>query len=594
MMLLESWQGDLVQRLTQPNDPGTVALTGEPASILLLAAILALPVSLALLRRYRRAVLRSMRARADQQTAKSVPPENPTSPSRPTDAAPDLPTLSHASPTTARPETNALYSRLLRLPWRAAAIYAIAGSCYALIMAAASLVPIGFLPVRFLVNFWCYAWPVVLMVALVAAATRRAKLATAAVYFFVLLTLGAIAKIPPLEWGQIALPWWVQIVVLWLTINLPATVLLWLFLNRRVRAVGPLVLTFTVIALTGSDLALTIARSDERLLRSIASLGLTLGVGAVGMFIALIVLGFGLFGVVGWLALRWIGARYEHKKLSDQSVTLDSIWLLFGIVQSIPLVFGGAAWILSGFVAFAAYKIVARVGFSVLGPEPISTENSTKLLLLRVFSLGRRSEQLFDALAKHWRHVGSIRLIAGPDLATTTIEPHEFLEFLTGKLARRFIDEPRTLDLRISEMDLQPDWDGRFRVNDFFCYDDTWQMVLSRIEGDSDAVLMDLRGFSQQNRGVVYEIEELINVVPLERVVFVVDETTDEELLRQTVQECWDRMRPTSPNRSSTPGELNILRFRGSRGGSLRQLLRALCAAAKLPVPVDKGKPASV
>jgi hypothetical protein len=88
MMLLVTWQGDLVQRLTQPQDPGTVALTGQPAAILLLAAILALPVSIALLRRYRRAVLRSMRARADQQTAKSVPPETPASPSRPTPLPP--------------------------------------------------------------------------------------------------------------------------------------------------------------------------------------------------------------------------------------------------------------------------------------------------------------------------------------------------------------------------------------------------------------------------------------------------------------------------------------------------------------------------
>jgi hypothetical protein len=119
-----------------------------------------------------------------------------------------------------------------------------------------------------------------------------------------------------------------------------------------------------------------------------------------------------------------------------------------------------------------------------------------------VFSLGRRSERLFDALAKHWRHAGSIRLIAGPDLATTTVEPHEFLDFLSGKLARRFIDGPETLDLRISEMDLEPDRDGRFRVNDFFCHDNAWQMTLSRLVGDSDAVLMDLRGFSQENRGV--------------------------------------------------------------------------------------------
>jgi hypothetical protein len=39
----------------------------------------------------------------------------------------------------------------------------------------------------------------------------------------------------------------------------------------------------------------------------------------------------------------------------------------------------------------------------------------------------------------------------GPDLATTTVEPHEFLGFLSGKLARRFIDGPETLDLRLSE-----------------------------------------------------------------------------------------------------------------------------------------------
>jgi hypothetical protein len=54
--------------------------------------------------------------------------------------------------------------------------------------------------------------------------------------------------------------------------------------------------------------------------------------------------------------------------------------------------------------------------------------------------LGKVSQRLFDALDKHWRHVGSIQMIAGPDLATTTVEPHEFLDFLRGRLARRFID----------------------------------------------------------------------------------------------------------------------------------------------------------
>jgi hypothetical protein len=575
MMLLESHHSSLVQRLTQPQDPGIVALTSEASLILVLAAIVALPVSIGLLRRYRRAVLRSMRTHAGSRTVEPLLVETPTSPNRPAQREPNLAILDPVSSNIAGPEVHTLYSNLLRAPWRAAAIYGAAGLCYALVMTALTLMSnqFEFLPLRFLLVFWSYAWPVVLTVNLVAVVTRRTKLATAAAYFLALAGIGgiAIAKSPALDWGQV--------VLLWLITNLPATLLLWAFLNRRIRAVGPLVLIFLFLALMGLGFPLGHVMAGQ-----------VDGLGAYSV-IGLIVLGIAVFGLTGWLALRWLGGRYEHKKISDQSVILDSIWLLFGVWESVSLFLGTP--FLSGLVAFATYKVVAWAGFSLVRRES-QPENSAKLLLLRVFSLGRRSERLFDALTKHWRYVGSIRLIAGPDLATTTIEPHEFLDFLTGKLARRFIDGPQTLDRRISEMDLQPDRDGRFRINDFFCRDNTWQMVLSRLEGDSDAVLMDLRGFSQENRGVIYEISELINVVPLEQVVFVVDETTDEEFLRQTVQECWERMKPTSPNRSSTPGQLRLFRFTGSHGGELRQLLHVLCDAVKPAAPIKGSKAASV
>lgn len=565
----------LPSSLTQPQEPTTVALTGLPILILLLAAILALPVSIGLLKLYRRAVLTSMHARANQRTVGPVPSETSTSPNRPTQTTSDLPVTDRASSATPGPAED-LHSKLLRAPWRVAAIYAVAGLCYALVMAAATLAAwkIDFLPLRFLVLLWIHAWPVVLTVGLVAAATRRAKVATVAVYFLVLATVGAIATVrgPTIVFGSIA--------VLWGTTNLPATLLLLAFLSRRVRAVGPLVLTFMVLALMGSALALAIAGSDEGLLRSVAYIGATVGLGGRGTYIGLNLLGFAVFGFVGWLALRWIAVRYDRKKISDQSVTLDSMWILFGVVQSIDLVFGGAAWILSGLVAFAAYKMVSWAGFSLSGRDT-APENTPNLLLLRVFSLGKRSERLFDALAKHWRHIGSIHLIAGPDLAATTIEPHEFLDFLSGKLARRFIDGPDTLNRRILEMDLKPDRDGRFRVNDFFCHEDTWQMTLSRLVYESDAVLMDLRSFSEQNAGVIYEISELIDIVPLERVVFVVDETTDEQFLRQTIQESWNKMSPTSPNRLSTPEHLHLFRLTSLRSGERRHLLAALSNATK-------------
>jgi len=566
--------------MTGATDSGI--LPGQLLAILLLATAFTLPVSMGLLRLYRRAVLRSMRARSDSREIES--PETSTSPNGPTQAAPELVVLDHASSIAVGPAAEGTYSRLLRDPWRAAAIYAAAGLCFAAVMAAAFLIPIGFSPFRFLSIFWIFAWPVVLTVNLVAAATWRARLATASVYFLVFAVLGAITLIrsPDSSWGQL--------IALWLIINLPATVLLLVFLNRRIRAVGPLVLAFMTLAVAGSQLALSIVGSDEGLLRSITGLGLAIGLEAVGIFIGLMVLGFIAFGLAGWLTLRWIGHRYERKNISDQSITLDAIWLFLGVAQSISLlIFAGVAWIFSGLLAFVIYKIVVRAGFSLLNRE-VSTEETPELLLLRVFSLGRRSERLFDALATSWRHVGSIRLIAGPDLATTTVEPHEFLDFLGGKLARRFIDGPKALDLRISEADLEPDRDGRFRVNDFFCHDDTWRMVLSRLVSESDAVLMDLRGFSPQNRGVAFEINEIVNVVSLERVVFVVDDTTDERFLHETARRAWDQMRPASPNRASTSGGLRLFRFTGSRGGELRQLLRAMCGAALVAPPTVATK----
>ena len=44
-------------------------------------------------------------------------------------------------------------------------------------------------------------------------------------------------------------------------------------------------------------------------------------------------------------------------------------------------------------------------------------------------------------------------------------------------------------------------------------------MVLTRLSRDSDAVLMDLRGFKLENQGCVFEINKLLNVVALDRVV---------------------------------------------------------------------------
>ena len=216
------------------------------------------------------------------------------------------------------------------------------------------------------------------------------------------------------------------------------------------------------------------------------------------------------------------------------------------------------------------------VGFALAGER--SSDADPKLLLLRVFSLGKRSARLFNSFGRRWRHAGRIRLIAGPDLATSTVEPHEFLDFLSGKLGRRFIAGPEMLDERLAETEQRRDFDGRYRVDDFFCHDDTWQMVLKRLARESDAVLMDLRGFLPGNLGCVFEINELLNVVLLDRVVFVIDDTTDLAFLHGILAQGWEASSADSPNRSLTEPRALLFRFTGDR--SVPALLRVVAEAA--------------
>src|SRR5438132_1423461 len=82
---------------------------------------------------------------------------------------------------------------------------------------------------------------------------------TARVYFlgFAILTAIVTAKSP--------LPVW-RTLVAWLLFNLLPMLLLLAILNRKVRAVGPLVLVFLILVLAGPLIPILIALSDKRFL----------------------------------------------------------------------------------------------------------------------------------------------------------------------------------------------------------------------------------------------------------------------------------------------------------------------------------------
>lgn len=548
----------------------TLVTTGMLPALVIASAALTAPTALVLLRLYRRSVLRSMAAVAAggvPQPEAEAPARGPVEPLRitPVDIAAELP----ASP---------LYRGTRRSLAAHALVHAAAGLAYALVFATvwnALADGEGFVASRFLWLTASYAWPTAIALALVYALGRSQRAALFAGYFLLLALVGgyALLRNPEVTPSQLGF--------FWLFANAAPSLLFATFLHRRVRAVGPLVLVFMVAAVTGSQLLLSfVGASDERMRRAV-DIGAMWGLGGTGMFFAILLAGFCLFALIGWWLLKRVGERYRRRKTSDQALVLDAMWLMFGIVQSITLSFEGWVWLFTGLAAFALYKLVTRIGFGWLRGEP--DDRAVTLLLLRVFSLGARSERLFDALSKAWLRTGPITMIAGPDLVAATVEPHEFLEFVGGGLSRRFVRSGDDLEQRVEAMARARDPDGRYRVNEFFCYADTWQQTMRRLAQEADVVLMDLRSFAPDNQGCLYEIEQLLAGVDLRRVLLLVDATTDRSFLDSALRSAWARVAARSQSARHGSPEVRLLELDAPSAGALRVLLKLLLAERAAP-----------
>ena len=292
-----------------------------------------------------------------------------------------------------------------------------------------------------------------------------------------------------------------------------------------------------------------------------------------GIWIATTVCG----AVLSWAFVRWLARSYQARYSSDQMLTLDVLMLIYTLWMFVVLVSMdrriAAICALAGFVA---YKLVAK-GYLRRSKRRAGSHSIQTLLLLRVFGYERRTQQLLEDLGQRWRYLGPIQMIGGTDLVNTTIEPHEFFEFLNGRLSRTFVKNQDDIERRLSQHSITPDPDGLFRIDDFFCHDDTWQQTVSLLAPKADAVLMDLRGFGAENRGCIAEIEQLVASVPFNRIVLLADSSSSIAVIEKTVQDAFSTIPEDSPNAGAGVYRLRILRSSSSQRYTLDTLLGLLC-----------------
>jgi hypothetical protein len=183
-----------------------------------------------------------------------------------------------------------------------------------------------------------------------------------------------------------------------------------------------------------------------------------------------------------------------------------------------------------------------------------------RMLLLRVFGRGRQGGRLLDLLDDTWRRVGRVDLVVGDDVALRTMSARALEHFLLGRAHQQYVRIASEALQRVQALPGARELDGRHPLNEIHCLPDMWQPVVSLLARQADVVLLDLRGLSAANAGALFELRLVVQQVPLERVVVLADQRTDEALLARTAQEAWTALPAASPNRDGHDTCLEIVR----------------------------------
>ena len=276
-------------------------------------------------------------------------------------------------------------------------------------------------------------------------------------------------------------------------------------------------------------------------------------------------------GLLAWMLLRELASRFERKRFSDVQLIVDCWWAIVAAEQAALLSTKlGMTAIPGALAAFAAYRLIVALALR----SRIRDDVGKRLLLLRVFGYQSRTESLFDNLAQAWRFQGPVQLIAGVDLASRTADPGDMLKLLSGALDTQYVASAADVGTRMARLDYERDPDGRFRVNGVYCHDDTWRPAVQSMLHSSDRVLMDVRSFSQQNQGCLFELEQLLLHLPTESIVLVVDKSTDLRPLAATLERSWQSARLAG--RAKGDGELALVAVERNSAEELSLLMQRL------------------
>jgi hypothetical protein len=182
-----------------------------------------------------------------------------------------------------------------------------------------------------------------------------------------------------------------------------------------------------------------------------------------------------------------------------------------------------------------------------------------RLVMLRVF--GSPSFDDLTALIRPWGRVGTIEHLEGADSVGTRGDV--IAAAAGGRIDDVLVKSDEELMRKLVEFSLIPDANLRFKRHAFQCTGTTWKRAILTMLDRADAVVMDLSSLSPANQGCAWELEQLMQRVPLQRVVLLVNDSTNLDTLRTILEAGAARLTSDSPNAGRATLEWNVIRIGG-------------------------------
>ncbi len=272
-------------------------------------------------------------------------------------------------------------------------------------------------------------------------------------------------------------------------------------------------------------------------------------------------------GLVFWTLLQVREGIRRLLNFGPETLAISASWILVALFTSVIWrygQYGERAWLL--ILSLPIYLAVLRAMFSI---RTVTQEAPVELLYLRTFGPGRRSERFLRSLVRWWTDVGPVGLISGEDTANSTLSGTAALAMLTGSTNRLFVRTAAEARTRVQNRSMQPTADGTYSVTELLCTSETWQMVVVELMRSVAVVVIDLRTYHPENRGVAFEVRALAQVVSSpEKIIHIVDKLTDMQAIEGLLRESWSHR--------AKPVVLGIYELSEATGRTIKGLLTHL------------------